>query len=233
MANILVKHNPQYNYSEIKRKETEAGRRYLTPTGDIVPSVTTILDKTKPKEKVIALREWKQRIGVEKAQQITTEAAGRGTSMHKQLENWLEHGELKTGSNAVHQDSAKMANTIIDEYLKGQLQEYWGMETGLYYPQLYAGTTDLVGVYNGKPSIIDYKQTNKPKKTEWIHDYFIQGSAYAAAHNEIFGTNISQVVILMCSKDCQPQRWVISGDDFDHWTTTWWDRVSQFYAENS
>jgi genome maintenance exonuclease 1 len=233
LANILVKHNPQYNYSEIKRKETEAGRRYLTPTGDIVPSVTTILDKTKPKEKVIALREWKQRIGVEKAQQITTEAAGRGTSMHKQLENWLEHGELKTGSNAVHQDSAKMANTIIDEYLKGQLQEYWGMETGLYYPQLYAGTTDLVGVYNGKPSIIDYKQTNKPKKTEWIHDYFIQGSAYAAAHNEIFGTNISQVVILMCSKDCQPQRWVISGDDFDHWTTTWWDRVSQFYAENS
>jgi ATP-dependent exoDNAse (exonuclease V) beta subunit len=233
LANILVKHNPQYNYSEIKRKETEAGRRYLTPTGDIVPSVTTILDKTKPKEKVIALREWKQRIGVEKAQQITTEAAGRGTSMHKQLENWLEHGELKTGSNAVHQDSAKMANTIIDEYLKGQLQEYWGMETGLYYPQLYAGTTDLVGVYNGKPSIIDYKQTNKPKKTEWIHDYFIQGSAYAAAHNEIFGTNISQVVILMCSKDCQPQRWIISGDDFDRWTATWWDRVSQFYAENS
>jgi len=233
LANILVKYNQQYNYSEIKRKETEAGRRYLTPTGDIVPSVTTILDKTKPKEKVIALREWKQRVGVEKAQQITTEAAGRGTSMHKQLENWLEHGELKTGSNAVHQDSAKMANTIIDEYLKGQLQEYWGMETALYYPQLYAGTTDLVGVYNGKPSIIDYKQTNKPKKTEWIHDYFIQGSAYAAAHNEIFGTDIKQIVILMCSKDCQPQRWIINGDDFDRWTATWWDRVSQFYAENS
>ena len=233
MANILVKHNPQYNYAEIKRKETEQGRRYLTPAGDIVPSVTTILDKTKSEEKKKALHEWKQRVGVQKAQAITTEAAGRGTSMHKQLENWLEHGELKTGSNAVHQESAKMANTIIDEYLKGQLQEFWGMETGLYYPQLYAGTTDLVGVYNGKQSIIDYKQTNKPKKTEWIHDYFIQGAAYAAAHNEIFGTDIKQIVILMGSKDGQPQRGIITGDDFDQWTATWWDRVWQFYAENS
>ena len=231
MANILVKHNNQYNYSEIKRKETEAGRRYLTPTGDIVPSVTTIIDKTKTQEKVQALREWKQRVGVEKAQQITTEAAGRGTSMHKQLENWLEHGELKTGSNTVHQQSARMATTIIEEYLKGQLQEYWGMEAGLYYPELYAGTTDLVGVYNGKPSIIDYKQTNKPKKTEWIHDYFMQGAAYAAAHNEVFGTDIKQIVILMCSKDCEPQRWIITGDEFDNWTGAWWDRVWQFYVD--
>ena len=230
MANILVKHNNSYTYEKIQRKETDQGRRYLTPTGDIVPSVTTILDKTKPIEKVKALHEWKQRVGVQKAQQITTEAAGRGTSMHKQLENWLEHGELKTGSNAVHQESAKMANTIIDEYLKGQLQEYYGMEANLYYPQLYAGTTDLVGVYNGKPSIIDYKQTNKPKKTEWISDYFIQGAAYAAAHNELFGTDIKQIVILMCSKDCQPQRWIINGDEFDTWTGVWWDRVHQFYA---
>ena len=233
MANILVTHNPQYNYGKIQRKETEAGRRYLTPSGDIVPSVTTILDKTKPQEKVKALNEWKKRVGVEKAQQITTEAAGRGTSMHKQLENWLEHGDLKTGSNTVHQQSADMANTIIDEYLKGQLQEYWGMETNLYFPQLYAGTTDLVGVYNGKPSIIDYKQTNKPKKTEWISDYFIQGAAYAAAHNELFSTDIKQIVILMCSKDCQPQRWIVNGEDFDQWTGVWWDRVHQFYAQST
>jgi len=105
------------------------------------------------------------------------------------------------------------------------------METGLYYPELYAGTTDLVGVYNGKPSIIDYKQTNKPKKTEWIHDYFIQGAAYASAHNKVFGTDISQIVILMCSKDCEPQRWIINGDEFDHWTEAWWDRVTKFYSE--
>jgi len=231
MTNSYVVHNSLYDYKKITRKETNEGRRYQTPDGDVVASVTTILDKTKSKEKMQALYEWKQRVGVEKAQAITTEAAGRGTSMHKQLENWLETGELKTGGNLVHQQPAKMANIIIDEYLKGQLQEYWGMETALYYPQLYAGTTDLVGVYNGKPSIIDYKQTNKPKKTEWIHDYFIQGAAYAAAHNELFGTDIKQIVILMCSKDCEPQRWIINSDEFDKWTHVWWDRVWEFYAD--
>jgi ATP-dependent exoDNAse (exonuclease V) beta subunit len=231
LANILVSYNPLHDYKKITRKETEVGRRYQTPDGDVVASVTTILDKTKPKEKVQALNEWRKRIGVQKAQQITTEAAGRGTSMHKQLENWLETGELKTGGNRVHQQPAKMATVIIEEYLKGQLQEYWGMETGLYYPELYAGTTDLVGIYNGKPSIIDYKQTNKPKKTEWISDYFMQGAAYAAAHNAVFGTDISQIVILMCSKDCEPQRWIINGDEFDQWTSAWWDRVWNFYAE--
>ena len=231
MTNLYVAHNPQYNYKTITRKETDEGRRYQTPDGDVVASVTTILDKTKSKEKIQALHEWRQRVGEKQAQIITTEAAGRGTSMHKQLENWLQTGELKTGGNLVHQQPAKMASVIIDEYLKGQLQEYWGMETALYYPQLYAGTTDLVGVYNGKPSIIDYKQTNKPKKTEWISDYFTQGAAYAAAHNELFGTDIKQIVILMCSKDCEPQRWIIKGDDFDKWTGVWWDRVWEFYAD--
>ena len=193
MTNLYVKHNPQYDYKKITRKETEAGRRYQTPDGDVVASVTTILDKTKPKEKVQALHEWRKRVGVAKAQAITTEAAGRGTSMHKQLENWLETGELKTGGNLVHQQPAKMATVIIDEYLKGQ--------------------------------------TNKPKKTEWISDYFIQGAAYAAAHNKLFDTNISQIVILMCSKDCEPQRWIITGDEFDHWTGVWWDRVWEFYSD--
>jgi ATP-dependent exoDNAse (exonuclease V) beta subunit len=230
MTNPYVTHNSLYDYKKIMRKETNEGRRYQTPDGDIVASVTTILDKTKSDEKKKILSEWKQRVGVEKAQAITTEAAGRGTTMHKQLENWLEHGELKTGSNSVHQQGAKMATVIIEEYLKGQLQEYWGMEAVLYYPELYAGTTDLVGVYNGKPSIIDYKQTNRPKKTEWIHDYFIQGAAYAAAHNKVFGTDIKQIVILMCSKDCQPQRWIITGEDFDSYTNDWWDRVWEFYA---
>jgi genome maintenance exonuclease 1 len=231
MTNPYVTHNPLYDYKKITRKETDAGRRYQTPDGDIVASVTTILDKTKPTEKVQALHEWRQRVGVAKAQAITTEAAGRGTSMHKQLENWLEFGNLKTGGNLVHNQAAKMATVIIDEYMKGQMQEYWGMETALYYPELYAGTTDLVGVYNGKPSIVDYKQTNKPKKTEWISDYFIQGAAYAAAHNKLFDTKISQIVILMCSKDCEPQRWIINGDEFDHWTGIWWDRVHTFYDD--
>lgn len=232
MANLTIKYNPIYEYQTISRKQTDKGRLYLTPGGGAVPSVTTILDKTKSEESRQALQEWRNRVGHTQAQAITTEAAGRGTSMHKQLENWLEHGELKTGGNMVHQQAAKMAQIIIDQYLLGHLAEYHGMETNLYHPGLYAGTTDMVGIYNGKLSIIDYKQTNKPKKTEWIGDYFAQGAAYAAAHNHLFGTDISQIVILMCSKDLNPQRWIINGDEFDSWTEKWWDKVAEYYASN-
>jgi len=209
------------------------GRRlYETGSGHKVPSVTTILDKTKPEEARQALQEWRNRVGHEQAQAITTEAAGRGTSMHSHLEHWLEHGEIKSGSNMVHQQAGKMANLIIDNYLKPNLQEWWASEASLYHTGLYAGTTDLVGVYNGKPSIIDFKQTNKPKKTEWITDYFLQGAAYGQAHNHLFGTDIAQIVVLMCSKDLAPQHWIISADDFDAFTQQWWDRVAQYYLSN-
>lgn len=231
MTNLLINHNPLYQYKPISRIQTASGRLYETPAGG-VPSVTTILDKTKSEEKKQILYEWRKRVGEAKATEISTTAAGRGTSMHKQLENWLEHGNLKTGGNTVHQQAAKMAQTIIDEYLLGQLQEYHGMEVNLFHTGLYAGTTDLVGMYNGKHSIIDYKQTNKPKKTEWVHDYFLQGAAYSLAHNHMFGTDIKQMVILMCSGDLEPQRWIITGDEFDHWCNEWWERVAQYYLSN-
>ena len=228
----LVKHNPLYKYPNLKRRQTERGRLYETEGLDPVPSVTTILDKTKTAEKRQALQEWRDRVGHTQAQAITTEAAGRGTSMHKQLENWLEHGELKTGGNMVHQQAALMAQKIIDNYIKPDLQEWWASEASLYHTGLYAGTCDLVGIYNGKPSIIDFKQTNKPKKTEWIDDYFLQGAAYSQAHNHLFGTDISQIVVLMCSKDLEPQRWIINRDELDHWTEQWWIRVTEYYLSN-
>lgn len=232
MANQLVIQKQKYIYPTTKRIDSPNGRLYETETGDAVPSVTTILDKTKPEEKRQALQEWRDRVGHAKAQAITTEAAGRGTSMHKQLENWLEHGELKTGGNMVHQQAAKMAQLVIKEYLEPGLQEWWGSEARLYYPKLYAGTTDLTGIYNGQPSIIDFKQTNKPKKTEWIEDYFLQGAAYANAHNQLFGTEINQIVVLMCSKDLELQRWIVNRDEFDHWSDQWWERVAQYYLSN-
>ena len=232
MANLLIKHNPIYEYKKITRKQTDKGRLYETPAGDAVPSVTTILDKTKSEESRQALQEWRNRVGHVKAQEITTEAAGRGTSMHKQLENWLESGQLGTGGNMVHQQAAKMAGVIIDNYLKPHLQEWWASEANLYHTGLYAGTTDLVGIYDGKPSIIDFKQTNKPKKTEWITDYFLQGAAYSQAHNHLFGTDVAQIVVLMCSKDLEPQRWIITADDYDMYTHMWWDKVAQYYLSN-
>ena len=146
--------------------------------------------------------------------------------MHSHLEHWLVHNELQNKSNLVHQHSAKMASRIIEEYLDPHLTEWWGSEVGLYYPGLSAGTTDLVGIYDGVPSIIDFKQTNKPKKTEWIEDYFLQAAAYSQAHNAVHGTDIKQGVILMCSKDVEPQHWIV---DLTEYNDKWWDRVSLYY----
>jgi genome maintenance exonuclease 1 len=122
-----------------------------------------------------------------------------------------------------------MATRIIEEYLDPNLDEWWGSEVGLFYPELYAGTTDLVGVFAGVPSIIDFKQTNKPKKTEWIEDYFLQAAAYAAAHNVVHNTNIRQGVILMCSKDLQPQHWVV---DLAEYEAKWFARVWDYYSSH-
>jgi len=222
----------RYDYSSLKRKSVDGRRLYTTPDGLAVPSVTTILDKTKPEQAKKALREWKKRVGETKAAEITKEAAGRGTRMHAYLEQYvLEDRINEPGSNPYSQQSHKMANIIVEQGLCNA-DEYWGTEVPLYFPQVYAGTTDCLGVYNGKPAIIDFKQTNKPKKTEWISDYFMQLCAYADAHNEVHGTKIEQGVILMCSKDFEFQTWVIEGETFQDYKRQWWTRVGEYYGAN-
>lgn len=219
-----------YEYPSISRQQTEYGRQYLTPDGIKVPSVTTILDKTKSEEKRQALNEWRKRVGEEKAAEITKGAASRGTIMHKRLEDYIE-GKLKPpGSNIVHQQAARMADAIIKQYIDPNVNEIWGSEVNLYYTGLYAGTSDCVGMWKGKPAILDFKQTNKPKKREWIEDYFLQLSAYAHAHNHIFGTEIKQGVILMCSGDLETQLFELLGDEFNHFSGKWWERVEQYHV---
>ena len=221
----------KYNYTKMSRKTVEGKRHYQTPEGEAVPSVTTILDKTKSEEKKQALRNWKKRVGEQKAQQIVTEAAGRGTRMHKWLEDYIETGDIgKPGSNPYSQQSHRMASIILEHGLK-HASEYWGTEVPLFYSGLYAGTTDLVGLHKDMPAIMDFKQTNKPKRTDWIEDYFLQLCAYAHAHNKMHNTNISKGVILMCSKDFQYQEWILEGEAFNHYSSKWWDRVSQYYSK--
>jgi genome maintenance exonuclease 1 len=229
LVDQLVRFKEKFDYKPINRKQTTEGRKYQTPDGNAVASVTTILDKTKPEETKQALQEWRNRVGHKEAAAITSEAANRGTSMHSHLENWLAFGEIQDKSNLVHQQSGKMATRIIEDYLDPNLNEWWGSEVGLFYPELYAGTTDLVGLYGGVPSIIDFKQTNKPKKTEWVEDYFLQAAAYAAAHNVVHNTNIRQGVILMCSKDLQPQHWVV---DLAEYEAKWFARVWDYYSSH-
>ena len=219
----------KYNYVPMSRVEIDGKRRYATPDGEKLPSVTTILDATKSEESKQALQNWRKRVGVQKAQEITTEAAGRGTRMHKWLENYIKTGATgEPGSNPYSIQSHQMASSIIAQGLI-KCNEYWGTEVSLYFPKIYAGTTDLCGVHEGADAILDFKQTNKFKKREWIDDYFIQLTAYANAHNEVYGTKIRKGVILMCTADNIYQEFIIEGTEFDKYSDMWFKRVEKYY----
>ena len=225
-------YNPtKFKYEAIKRIDTPEGRRYATPDGEKLPSVTTILDATKSEESKQALNNWRKRVGAVQAQAITTEAAGRGTRMHKWLENYIKTGETgEPGSNPYSIQSHQMAQSIIQKGMH-KCTEYWGTEVPLYYPKIYAGTTDLCGVHDGSEAIMDHKQTNKPKKREWIDDYFVQLTAYANAHNEIHGTKIRKGVIFMCSAANEYQEFIIEGTEFDKYSDLWFKRCEDYYSK--
>jgi|TARA_B110000444_G_scaffold214184_1_gene211356 genome maintenance exonuclease 1 len=220
----------QYPYQEFKRTSVDGKRLYQNPWGDPVPSVTTILSDTQPAEKRAGLAAWRKRVGKEEAQRITTTAANRGTVMHNILEHWAlgEYETYNPGNNIVHQQAKAMAQVVVDN-IENDVDEIWGTEVNLVAKELYAGTTDLVGVYKGEATIMDFKQTNKPKKREWIDDYFLQGAAYANAHNEMYGTDISRIAIFMCSGDCQWQLFESGPEDFKDWEMKWAQRLEKFY----
>lgn len=218
----------RYKYHDVKQINLQGKRLYQAPDGSKTPSVTTILGKTKD---MTHLNEWKKRVGEQKAQQIVTEAAGVGTAMHNNLERFLIGEERMPGKNVVHVQANKMADEIIKNALV-DMDEIWGIEQALYFPELYSGTTDLVGVYKGQPSICDFKQTNKPKKEEWVEDYYMQLAAYALAHNEVYGTEIREGHVFMCSRNCEYQQFDLTPDKFDYWVERWLDRVEDYYANH-
>jgi genome maintenance exonuclease 1 len=220
----------KFIYEKLKRVEVDGKRRYAAPGSPPVASVTTILDATKDKTHLIA---WKKRVGEKKAQEIVTEAAGVGTRMHKYLEDYIDTGEWpEPGSNPYAQQAHMMA-TQIKEKAMVDVDEIWGSEVPLYVPGIYAGTTDLVGVYKGQPCIMDFKQTNKPKKLEWVYDYFLQLTAYAIAHNEVHGTDICEGHVFMCSRAGEYQQFDIWPDEFDDWKEEWWSRVYTYYEKHA
>jgi genome maintenance exonuclease 1 len=204
------------------------GQRHYEIDTDKLPSVTTIISQTQDKEKQEALAAWKAKVGENEAERVKNVAASRGTAMHSILEHYLEKNNIldltETG-----QEAHKMANKIIEEGFP-DLQEIWGSEVTVYYPGLYAGATDLVGIYMGRDSIIDFKQSNKPKKAEWITDYKLQMVAYAMAHNYVYRTDIDQGVILMCTPDLFFQRFIINGREFRELKLEWLKRIDAFYA---
>ena len=219
----------KYKYEKLKRVEVDGKRRYAAPGGPPVASVTTILSGTKDMSHLIA---WKKRVGEKKAQEIVTEASGVGTRMHHYLETYVETGEWPTpGSNPYAQQAHSMATVIRDEAMV-HVDEIWGSEVPLYVPGIFAGTTDLVGQYKGNPCIIDFKQTNKPKKPEWVEDYYLQLTAYALGHNEVHGTDIREGHIFMCSRAGEYQQFDLWPDEFAEWEQEWWNRCRQYYEKN-
>jgi len=220
----------KFTYEKLNRVEENGKRRYATPGGPPVASVTTILDATKDKTHLI---QWRKRVGEKKAQEIVTEAAGVGTRMHKYLEDYIEFGEWpQPGSNPYAQQAHMMA-TVIKENAMTHVDEIWGSEVPLYIPQMYAGTTDLVGTFKGQPCIMDFKQTNKPKKQEWVIDYYLQMTAYALAHNEVHGTDIREGHVFMCSRAGEYQQFDLWPDEFDEWANEWWNRVYEYYDKHA
>ena len=216
----------KYQYPNLRRIQTKQGRQYTDDQGEPVPSVTTVLDKTGDKTALIA---WRKRVGEAEAQRISTESDGLGTKVHNSLEKFVLGEDWQvTGNNLVNIMAKRMVDKMVEDGLS-QVDEIWGVEVGLIAQELYAGTSDAIGMFNGVPSIIDFKTAKKIKKREWIEDYFLQGCAYALAHNEMFNSNIRQVAILMVDREGKYADFVIEGDEFDEYCEKWANRLADYY----
>ena len=225
-----MKKNNSFRYPKTQRENVN-GKRHYVFNKEKLPSVTTILDITQPAEKRESLAKWRERVGEDSAARIMNEAATRGTAMHKILEKYvLDEGYLD--ETTVGKQAHNMAIQVIQNGLIN-MTEYYGTECTLYYPGLYAGQTDLVGIHKGQDAIIDFKQSNKPKRREWIEDYCLQLAAYAMAHNILFNTKITKGVVMMCTKDNYYQEFVIEGLEFQKYMHNFLRRVDEYYSSRA
>ena len=225
-----MKRNSSYRYPKTVREMVEGQRHYIL-NKEKLPSVTTVLSATQSAEKRESLAKWRERVGEAEATRIVDSAGARGTAMHKILEKYVL-GEGYLDETTVGKQAHNMALQVIQSGLSN-VTEYYGTECTLYYPGLYAGQTDLVAIHKGEDAIIDFKQTNKPKRREWIEDYCLQLAAYAMAHNFIYKTKITKGVVMMCSKDNYYQEFVIEGAEFQKYKHNFLRRVDEYYKTRS
>ena len=221
---MLIK--SKYEYPVLERVDLEIGRHYLDSNQKPVPSVTTVLSGTsKSKDGLI---QWRNRVGEEEAERVIKQSTDIGTAVHEAIENYLNG---KPWNNFEDTHDQLLAKNISDKFIKDGLNgitEIWGLEVGLLLDNLYAGTADCVGEYEGIPTLIDFKTAKKIKKREWIEDYFLQGCAYANAHNVMFGTKIEQIVILMVDRNAIFQEFIVRPTEFNFLTRKWKNRLIEF-----
>ncbi len=221
-----MKKNDKYKYVEVTRTE-EHGSRTYDVLGLRLPSVTTILSRTKDQS---FLDKWKAKVGYDEAERIKNYSSSRGTAMHKFLEKYIE-GVGYEDLTPLGQEAKIMAQKIIDVGLKN-ITEYYGSEISLYYHGLYAGATDLVCMHDGMETIVDFKQANRPKRKEWIDDYYLQIAAYAMAHDHMFGSQIRQGVIMICTPDSYYQEFKIQDAELRKYRHKFLKRLSQYHDQN-
>ena len=222
MKNAMRKNN-KYTYVNSTRIEDQ-GTRLYDVNGTRLPSVTTILGRTKDQQ---FIKDWKAKVGEQEAERIKNLSSKRGTSMHKFLEchvTGIGYDDL-TG---LGQEAKAMAQKVIDVGL-APVEEYYGSEVTLYYPGLYAGSTDSVCSHNGKDTVVDFKQSNRPKRQEWIEDYYLQIAAYAMAHDYVHGSQIEQGIIMVCTPDLYYQEFTVSGADLRSWKHKFLKRLDMYH----
>ena len=216
----------KFEYPKLERVDTDIGRHYLDSDNKPVPSVTTVLSGTsKSKDGLI---QWRNRVGDEEADRIIKQSTDIGTAVHEAIEKFLNKEDWDDFDNSSDQILAKsISNKFIKDALNG-ITEIWGLEVGLILDNLYAGTADCVGLYKDIPTLIDFKTAKKIKKRDWIEDYFLQGCAYANAHNVMFGTDIQQIVILMVDRNLIFQEYIVRPTEFSYLTRKWKNRLIEF-----
>ena len=226
-----MKWKNKFNYPKSTRSIEDGYRKYFLGE-EKLPSVTTILSATKSEEEKAALANWRERVGFKEANRIKTEASSRGTSMHSYIEDYLR-GRINESFFESNEQYKNMAKEIIEKGIDNKLDEIYGIEETLYYPEQYAGSADLIGVYQGNDVVIDFKQSNKPKKTDYIQDYFLQLGAYTLAHDVVHGTKMKAGIILLCTKDILFQEFKIEGAELEMYQNLFMGRVKKFYELNN
>ena len=215
----------KYDYPDLERVEVNGARHYIDSKGNPVPSVTTILSGTSDKS---GIEQWRRRVGKNEAERVLKESTDIGSAVHEAIENYLNDEDWNEFSES---RTDLIAQSITKKFINdglSSIDEAWGLEVGLILDGLYAGTADCIGLVNNTPSIIDFKTAKKIKRREWIEDYFLQGCAYANAHNVMFETDIKQVVILMVDRDLIFKDFIIKGNEFDFYTNKWKQKIIEF-----
>ena len=227
--------NKKYNYPSSTRNVIN-GLRHYKINNQILPSVTGILSLTRSESEKESLSAWQKKVGFKESLRIKNEAAQRGTEMHKIIEAYLLASDnLELFEQEKEKTNAqKMADLIISDGLKNKLSEINGVECVLHYPGRngFCGTADLIGVYDNIPSVIDFKQKNSIMKESYdsLQTYLTQLGGYSLAHNTVYGSSITQGVILLATPDLVFQVFRINNEKLIEYQNKFLDRVDQYYS---